>query len=89
MTRTTMFRTGLVTTGALAATLLAGSAAQATSGGEGRHNPGMQRMHELMQEGNPGMQRMHQLMKDGNPGMQRMHQKMMTNGGMHPSSASQ
>lgn len=89
MTRKSMFRTGLVTTGALAATLLAGSAAQAASSDKERHNPGMQRMHELMQEGNPGMQRMHQLMEDGNPGMQRMHRMMMTNGGMHTSSASQ
>ena len=81
MTRKTIFRTGLVTAGALAATLLAGSAAQA-AGSDERGNPGMQRMHQLMQEGNPGMQRMHELMQDGNPGMQRMHQMMQDGGGM-------
>lgn len=68
MTRKTMFRTGLVTAGALAATLLAASAAQAASVAHERVNPGMQRMHELMQEGNPGMQRMHEFMQ-GNGGM--------------------
>ena len=87
MDRKMMFRTGLVAAGALATTLLAGSAAQAGSGSKEHHNPGMQRMHQLMKDGNPGMQRMHQLMKDGNPGMQRMHQMMQENGGMHMDSA--
>lgn len=73
MTSKTMLRTGLVTAGALAATLLAGSAAQAASAADERRNLGMQRMHELMQEGNPGMQRMHQLMQE--------------NGGMHMGAA--
>jgi hypothetical protein len=79
MTRKTMFRTGLISAGALAGTLLAGGAAQAASTPDEHRNPGMQRMHELMQEQNPGMLRMHQLMKDGNPGMQRM----MQGGGVH------
>ena len=83
MTRKTMLRTGLITAGALAATLLAGSTAQAAPGSDERPNPGMQRMHQLMQEGNPGMQRMHQLMQERNPGMQRMHQLMQEGGGMH------
>lgn len=82
MTRKIMFRTGLVTAGALAATLLVGSAAQAASGGSERPNSGMQRMQELMREQNPGMMRMHQLMQEGNPGMQRMHQSMQDSGGM-------
>ena len=46
------------------------------------HNPGMERMHELMREGNPGMDRMHELMREGNPGMMRMHERMMTGSGM-------
>ena len=50
MTRKTMFRTGLATAGALAATLLVGSAAQAAMGDEERRNPGMQRMHQMMQD---------------------------------------
>lgn len=27
----------------------------------------------------PGMERMHELMQDGNPGMQQMHQQMLQN----------
>ena len=80
MTSRMMFRTGLVAAGALAATALAGSAAQAASDVDDGLNPGMQRMHQLMQEENPGMQRMHQLMQDGNPGMQRMHQHAQNSG---------
>lgn len=76
MTSKTIVRTSLVAVGALTATVLAGTAAQAVSGNDERRNPGMQRMHQLMQDGNPGMQRMHQLMQEGNPGMQRMHQLM-------------
>ena len=85
MTRKTMFRTGLITAGALAATLLAGGAAQAAGAAGEPRNPGMQRMHELMQEQNPGMQRMHELMRAGNPGMQRM----MQGGGMQMGPATQ
>jgi hypothetical protein len=76
MTSKTIVRASLVGAGALTAAVLAGTAAQAAPGGHEHGNPGMQRMHELMQEGNPGMQRMHQLMQEGNPGMQRMHQRM-------------
>ena len=32
---------------------------------------------------NPGMDRMHELMREGNPGMMRMHERMMTGSGMH------
>jgi hypothetical protein len=81
MTSKTIVRASLVTAGALAATVLAGTAAQAATGGHEHRNPGMQRMHQLMQEGNPGMQRMHQLMQEGNPGMQRMHQLMQQGSG--------
>ena len=41
--------------------LLAGPAF-AEGGRSSTGNPGMQRMHELMQQGNPGMQRMHESM---------------------------
>jgi hypothetical protein len=58
MTSKTIVRAGLVAAGALAGTVLAGTAAQAATGGHEPRNPGMQRMHELMQEGNPGMLRM-------------------------------
>ena len=37
------------------------------NGGPSTGNPGMQRMHELMQQGNPGTQRMHQSMTDQAP----------------------
>jgi hypothetical protein len=73
MTSKTIVRAGLVAAGALTAAVLAGTAAQAA--GEHR-NPGMERMHELMQEGNSGMERMHERMHDGNPDMHRMHQRM-------------
>lgn len=42
---------------------------------EGR---GMERMHELLQDGNPGMARMHELMQAGNAGMVRMREHMMS-----------
>lgn len=32
---------------------------------------------------NPGMERMHELMREGNPGMMRMHERIMTGSGMH------
>ncbi len=69
----------------LAAVLVAGGVlvpvgvAQAhpmTDGGRPGMPPGMQQMHELMQQGNPGMQRMHELMQQGNPGMKKMHERM-------------
>jgi hypothetical protein len=83
MTSKTIVRASLVAAGALTGAVLAGTAAQAASGGHENRNPGMQRMHQLMQEGNPGMQRMHQLMQEGNPGMQggRMHELMQDESG--------
>ncbi len=74
MTSKTIVRTSLVTVGALAATVLAGTSAQAASTREHR-NPGMERMHELKMSGNPGMERMHERMMQ-TPGMDRMHERM-------------
>ncbi len=76
MTSKTIVRASLVAAGAVTAAVLAGTAAQAATGGPENRNPGMQQMHKLMQEGNPGMQQMHKLMQEGNPGMQQMHQQM-------------
>lgn len=70
MTSKTIVRASLVTAGALAATALAGTAAQAAPRHEQR-NPGMERMHELMGSDNRGMERMMQT-----PAMDRMHQRM-------------
>jgi hypothetical protein len=79
MTRTTIVRGGLIAAGALATTLVAGSAAQAhDSQREPEHRmPGMERMHELHMQDNPGMERMHELHMQDNPGMQRMHERHM------------
>jgi hypothetical protein len=83
MTSKTIVRAGLLAAVALSATVVAGTAAQAATGGHEPRNPGMHRMHELMQQGNPGMQRMQELMREGNPGMQRMHERMQDGtGGM-------
>jgi hypothetical protein len=62
MISSTIARGGVVAAGALTATVLGVSAAQAHGGPSGLHegNPGMQRMHELHMQGNPGMQRMHE-----------------------------
>jgi len=76
MTSNMIVRASLVATGALAASVLAGTAAQAATGGPETRNPGMEQMHKLMQDGNPGMLRMHKLMQERNPGMLRMHQQM-------------
>ncbi len=76
MTSKMIVRASLVATGALTASVLAGTAAQAATGGPEHRNPGMQQMHQLMQERNPGMLRLHQLMQKENPGMLRMHQQM-------------
>jgi hypothetical protein len=67
------------TTAAISAAVLVSTAGLA-SAEPARPSPGagMDRMHELMQQGNPGMQRMHALMQQGNPGMQRMHNHMMS-----------
>ncbi len=73
MTSKMIVRASLVATGALTAAVLAGTAAQAAAGGPEHRNPGMQRMHQLMQEGNPGMKRMHQLMQEGASGMRGMN----------------
>jgi hypothetical protein len=76
MTSKTIVRASIVAAGALTAAVLAGTAAQAATGGHEDASRGMQRMHQLMRQENPGMQRMHQLMEQENPGMQRMHQLM-------------
>ncbi len=73
MTSKMIVRASLVAAGALTAAVLAGTAAQAATGGPENRNPGMQRMHQLMQEGNPGMQRMHQQMQEGTSGMPGMN----------------
>lgn len=67
------------TTTAIGAAVLVATAGLA-SAEPARPSPGagMERMHELMQQGNPGMQQMHELMQTGNPGMQRMHNRMMS-----------
>jgi Spy/CpxP family protein refolding chaperone len=64
MTSRTMFHSGVVAAGALAAIAFAASAAQAGSDRPHHPNPGMQRMHELHMQGNAGMQRMHELHMD-------------------------
>jgi hypothetical protein len=82
MTSKTIVRASLVAAGALAATMLAGTAAQAGPRHEDRH-PGMERMHELMRSDNPGMERMHQRMMQ-TPGMDRMHERMHDGATMMP-----
>jgi hypothetical protein len=76
MTSKTIVRAGLTAAGVVAGTVLTVTAAQAATGAHEPRNPGMQRMHELMQQGNPGMERMHELMREDNPGLQRMHERM-------------
>ena len=73
MTSKTTGGASLVAAGAVTAAVLAGTAAQAATGGPENRNPGMQQMHELMQEGNPGMQQMHQQMQEGTSGMPGMN----------------
>lgn len=54
-------------------------AGQAVAGAQTRAqtpNPGMERMHELMQDGNPGMAQMHQQMMQNEQMMQ--HHRTMT-----------
>jgi hypothetical protein len=73
MTSKTIVRASVVAAGAVTAAVLAGTAAQAATGGPENRNPGMQQMHKLMQEGNPGMQQMHQQMQEGTSGMPGMN----------------
>ena len=73
----TLTRLTMTAASTVAGLALVAGPAFAQGGSPSTDNPGMQRMHELRQQGNPGMQRMHELMQQGNPGMQRMHEAMM------------
>lgn len=74
MIPTRISRSGVVAAGALTATVLTTSAAQAHGGQSGADqcNPGTQRMHELHVQGNPGVQRMHEQHVQDHQGMHSM-----------------
>ncbi len=83
----------VITTAALAATVVlsgagAASAAFPPTHDLGMHNPDMERMRELMMNGNPGMERMRELMINDNPGMAKMHRQMANSHAMSASPSS-